>query len=138
MGERSGRGSGRAPNDKASLLELIDNLIAHVNSERGWFNALTLSSVIAAPVSLFFTALILFHPRILGHLLRLAPSLASILIIHLAVNLFLSALWLVIGVKEFKFLSRWNERFRAYFSLKEQLDRELSKEFEPERARAPR
>jgi hypothetical protein len=39
--------------------------------------------------------------------------------------LFISSLWLTVGVREYKFLTRWNSRFRRYFSIKEKLDKEL-------------
>jgi hypothetical protein len=41
-----------------------------------------------------------------------------------------------VGLREHAFLSKWNSRFKKYFSLREQLDKELRKEFEensPER-----
>lgn len=118
--------------EKPSLLELIDNLIYHINSERVWFNALCLSSIIAAPISIFFTVFLLLHPGIINRLLRLQYSMGLLLIFYLILNLFISSLWLVVGLREFRFLAKWNSRFKRYFSLKEQLDRELQREFEEE------
>ena len=118
--------------EKPSLLELIDNLIYHINSERVWFNALCLSSIIAAPISIFFTVFLLLHPGVINRLLRLQYSMGLLLIFYLVLNLFISSLWLIVGLREFRFLAKWNSRFKRYFSLKEQLDRELQREFEEE------
>lgn len=118
--------------EKPSLLELIDNLIYHINSERVWFNALCLSSIIAAPISIFFTIFLLLHPGVINRLLRLQYSMGLLLIFYLILNLFVSSLWLIVGLREFRFLAKWNSRFKRYFSLKEQLDRELQREFEEE------
>jgi hypothetical protein len=57
-------------------------------------------------------------------------------IAYFAVILVVASLWLVVGLREHAFLSKWNSRFKKYFSLREQLDKELRKEFEensPER-----
>jgi predicted RND superfamily exporter protein len=53
-----------------------------------------------------------------------------IFFLYLIIVLLISILWLIVGLKEFKFISKWNERFKKYFTLKEKLDRELQKEFE--------
>jgi len=37
---------------RESLLEIIDNIIYHVNIERAWFNLLCITSIIIAPTSL--------------------------------------------------------------------------------------
>jgi hypothetical protein len=57
------------------------------------------------------------------------PVLGITAIIYFAIVLVVSSLWLIVGLKEFNFISRWNSRFKRYFSLKERLDKELRKEF---------
>jgi len=50
---------------RGNLLEMIDNLVYHINMERIWFNVLCLASIIIAPISLFFTIFMILHPSIL-------------------------------------------------------------------------
>ncbi len=114
---------------EAGLLETIDTLVYHINEERTWFNILVATSILAAPITLFFTLFLLLHRRLLIFIFRLDPSVGIIAIMYFAVILIVASLWLVVGIKEFKFLSKWNSRFRQYFSLKEQLDKELRREF---------
>ena len=116
--------------ERIGLLEMIDNLIDHINTERIWFNVLCLSSIIVAPASLFFTLFILTHPRVLLFLFRIDAAIGMLAMAYLIANLVVSSLWLIIGLKEFRFLSKWNQRFKKYRSLKEHLDRELEKEFQ--------
>lgn len=115
---------------RESLLEVIDNLIYHVNMERMWFNLLCITSMIIAPMSLFFTIFMMLHPGILRLMFRLDFRLSLIAMAYFIINLFVATLWLIVGLKEFRFLSKWSYRFKRYFSLKEQLDKELQKEFE--------
>jgi len=112
-----------------NLIEMIDNLVYHINMERIWFNVLCLTSIIIAPISLFFTIFMILHPGILRLMFRFNFPLGLITMVYFIVNLFVATLWLVVGLKEYRFLSKWSYRFKRYFSLKEQLDKELQSEF---------
>jgi hypothetical protein len=118
--------------ERTNLLEVIDSLIEHVNSQRVWFMALLVSALIVAPIAILFTLLLILHPGIMVRLFRLVPVAASLIMAYLVLTLGMSTLWLIIGLKEYGFLSKWNARFKKYFSLKEQLDRELHKESQTE------
>ena len=114
---------------EAGLLEMIDNLILHINEERTWFNVLIATSILAAPISLLFTLYLLLHRRLVAFIFMRDPVLGITAIIYFVIVLVVSSLWLIVGLKEFNFISRWNSRFKRYFSLKERLDKELRKEF---------
>ena len=114
---------------EAGLLEMIDNLILHINEERTWFNVLIATSILAAPISLLFTLYLLLHRRLVTFIFMRDPVLGITAIIYFAIILVVSSLWLIVGLKEFNFISKWNSRFKRYFSLKERLDKELRKEF---------
>lgn len=129
MGEKMSQDQKGSSQKEAGLLEMIDNLILHINEERTWFNVLIATSVLAAPISLLFTLYLLLHRRLVTFIFMRDPVLGITAIIYFAIILVVSSLWLVVGLKEFKFISRWNSRFKRYFSLKERLDKELRKEF---------
>ncbi|WP_455277517.1 hypothetical protein [[Eubacterium] cellulosolvens] len=116
-------------NNRTNILELIDNLILHINSERLWFNLIVFSSVFIAPVSLLFTIFLVLRGKFLSIIFRVSPLIGFMVIGYFLLNFIIASLWLIVGIKEYRFLSKWNERFKKYFSLKEQIDRELQKEF---------
>ena len=116
-------------NDRTNILELIDNLILHINSERLWFNLIIFSSVFIAPVSLLFTMFLVLRGKFLSIIFRVSPLIGFMVIGYFLLNFIIASLWLIVGIKEYRFLSKWNERFKKYYSLKEQIDRELQKEF---------
>jgi len=74
---------------RESLLEAIDNLIYHVNMERMWFNLLCITSIIIAPISLFFMML---HPGILRLMFRFDFRLGFITMAYFIINLFVATL----------------------------------------------
>jgi membrane protein implicated in regulation of membrane protease activity len=122
--------------EDASLLKMIDDLIYRLNSERIWFQIILIVSLVMAPISLLITLFFLLHPRLLLIVLgfgRFAgPSLGMLMLAYVIVNFVVASLWLAIGIREFRFFRKWDQRFRRYFSLKERLDEELRREFEEE------
>ncbi|MEM2226983.1 MAG: hypothetical protein QXW19_03275 [Candidatus Bathyarchaeia archaeon] len=119
--------------EDVSLLKMIDDLIYRINSERIWFQIILIVSLAMAPVSLLITLFFLLHPKLLFIVLgfgRFAgPSFGMLMLIYVIVNLVVASLWLAVGIREFKFFRKWDQRFRRYFSLKEKLDMELRREF---------
>lgn len=115
--------------ERLSLLELIDQLIYHINEERFWFNFICLSSIVASPVSIAVALYIILHPNILRWVYRLGSFLGSLFVVYLGVNLLASTLWLVLALRELQFLRAWNRRFWRYKALTEQVEREMRRMF---------
>ncbi len=130
MAEKMTQNEQEGGQEEGGLLEMIDALILHINAERTWFNILVLTSILAAPISLFFTLSLLLHRRLVFIIFRVDPILGAISLIYFGIILIVASLWLAVGIREYTFLSKWNSRFKKYFSLKEQLDKELRKEFD--------
>ena len=111
-----------------SLLETVDDLIFHMNDARVRFMILSFSSLIVAPVSIFVAILFIFHPLFLRVLLVRVPTVGIITSLYVTLTAIISAVWLYVGVKEYRFLSRWNNRFKRFVSLREQVDREIARD----------
>jgi hypothetical protein len=52
-------------------------------------------------------------------------DVTTLVMVVVAVSAALATTWLVIGVKEFKFFSKWNQRYSNYKKLQDKLDEEL-------------
>lgn len=114
--------------ERTSLLETVDDLIYHMNDARLTFIVMSLSSFIIAPIAIIVALVFAFHPRFLRLLLIAEPVFGTIFTIYIIFTVIASLIWLYVGLKEYRFLSKWNERFKKYMSLKERIDRELQKE----------
>jgi signal transduction histidine kinase len=114
--------------DRTSLLETVDDLIYHMNDARLTFIVMSLSSFIMAPIAIIVTLVFAFHPALIRLMLIKEPVFGIIFMIYIIFTVISSLIWLYVGLKEYKFLSKWNERFKKYMSLKERIDRELQKE----------
>lgn len=114
--------------ERASLLETIDDLVFHMNDARMLFVILSISSLIIAPIAIVIAIVFIAHPLFLPFLLHKNPFFGVIFFIYIIFVVVLSLVWLYVGLKEYRFLSKWNERFKKYISLKERIDRELQRE----------
>ena len=114
--------------ERASLLKTIDDLIFHMNDARMLFVILSISTFIIAPIAIIVAIAFILHPVLILLILRASPIFGIIFSIYIIFTVIVSLIWLYVGLKEYRFLSRWNERFKKYMSLKERIDRELQRE----------
>jgi len=115
---------------RESILEVLDELIFHLNNTKGIFTLLIISSLILAPIALILGGIFITFPRFLFFLLNRVPDVGIILLVYVVISIIFSSIWLYIGIKEQRFFSKWNNKFRRYMSLKNQIDKELGEEDE--------
>ena len=111
--------------NKTSVVELLDELISHMNTTRSVFKVMILSSFILAPLSLMLAAVFVIHPFFMNRILFRIPEVGFFLLFFIGVSIMLASMWLYIGLSEQRFFSNWDKKFTRYTSLKNQLDKEL-------------
>jgi MFS superfamily sulfate permease-like transporter len=116
--------------NKTSVVELLDELISHMNTTRSMFKVMILSSFILAPLSLMLAAVFVIHPFFMNRILFRIPEVGVFLLIFIGVSIMLASMWLYIGLGEQRFFSNWDKKFSRYTSLKNQLDKELGENTE--------
>jgi uncharacterized membrane protein len=111
---------------KTGVVELLDELISHMNRTRSVFKVMILSSFILAPLSIMLASVFVIHPFFMNRILNRFPDVGVFLLFFIGVSIMLASMWLYIGLSEQRFFSRWDKKFSKYTSLKNQLDKELS------------
>jgi hypothetical protein len=111
--------------DKANVMQLIEELVSHMNSTRGVFKTMIISSFVLAPLCLMLTAVFILHPFFLHRILFRFPNLGIFLIFFIAVSVILASIWLYMGLSERSFFSNWNNKYNRYKLLKSRLDNEF-------------
>lgn len=112
-------------NEKTSIVELLDELISHMNATRNIFKVMILSSFILAPLSLMLASVFVIHPYFMHRILFRFPDIGIFLLFFIGVSIMLASMWLYIGLSEQRFFSNWDKRFGRFTSLKNQVDKEL-------------
>jgi hypothetical protein len=112
-------------NEKTGIVELLDELISHMNATRNVFKIMILSSFILAPLSLMLASVFVIHPFFMHRILFRFPDVGAFLLFFIGVSIMLASMWLYIGLSEQRFFSKWDKRFARFVSLKNQVDKEL-------------
>ena len=111
--------------EKTSIIELLDELISHMNATKNVFKIMILSSFILAPLSLMLASVFVIHPFFMHRILFKFPDVGVFLLFFIGVSIILASMWLYIGLSEQRFFSQWDKRFARFTSLKNQVDKEL-------------
>ena len=111
--------------NKTSIIEVLDELISHMNTTRNVFKVMILSSFILAPLSLILAGVFVIHPFFMHRILFRIPEVGIFLLLFIGVSIMLASMWLFIGLSEQRFFSNWDKKYNRYASLKNQLDKEL-------------
>lgn len=111
--------------EKTTLVELLDELISHMNATKNVFKVMILSSFILAPLSLMLASVFVIHPFFMHRILFRFPDVGVFLMFFIGVSMMLASMWLYIGFREHRFFSNWDKRFTRFTLLKNQVDREL-------------
>lgn len=111
--------------EKTTLVELLDELISHMNATRNVFKIMILSSFILAPLSLMLASVFVIHPFFMHRILFRFPDVGVFLLFFIGVLMMLASMWLYIGLSEHRFFSNWDKRFSRFTSLKNKIDKEL-------------
>ncbi|MFY9795764.1 MAG: hypothetical protein WAK17_21985 [Candidatus Nitrosopolaris sp.] len=114
--------------NKTSVIQLIDELVSHMNRTRGVFKVMILSSFILAPLCLMLTAVFTLHPFFLHRILFRFPHLGIFLLFFIGVSVILASIWLYMGLSERRFFSNWDSKYNRYKLLKRRLDKEFGQE----------
>jgi hypothetical protein len=113
--------------NKPNVIQLIDELVSHINRTRSVFKGMILSSFILAPLCLMLTAVFIIHPFLMHRLLIRFPELGIFILFFIGVSVILASIWLYMGLNERRFFSDWDNKYARYKLLKNQLDNELGK-----------
>ena len=98
----------RKDQNKTSVVELLDELISHMNTTRSVFKVMILSSFILAPLSLMLAAVFVIHPFFMNRILFRIPEVGFFLLFFIGVSIMLASMWLYIGLSEQRFFSNWD------------------------------
>ncbi len=113
--------------NKPNVIQLIDELVSHINRTRSVFKVMILSSFIPAPLCLMLTAVFIIHPFLMHRFLIRFPELGIFLLFFIGVSVILASIWLYMGLNERIFFSDWDNKYARYKLLKNRLDNELGK-----------
>jgi hypothetical protein len=122
MGEENNRTS------RQDILGLMDAFISQIQQIRKILLGMSVSAIVLAPLAIALSIYLLVHPSFFA-VLEIENEFGLVLSILLGAVIIISGIWLVTGVREYRSMNVWKNRYNEYQKEKEELDRRIASRF---------
>jgi hypothetical protein len=112
-----------------NILSLIDSFIEQIFHMRRALYFISISAIILASFAIALSLFLLRHPSFFA-VLELEDEFGLVLSILLGAIIIISVIWIVAGIKQYRFISLWSKRYNDYIKHKDALDRKLASEYD--------
>jgi phosphotransferase system glucose/maltose/N-acetylglucosamine-specific IIC component len=119
----------RPVNSSENILNQLDKLIQRVKSVRKVFLAMSFSTIILAPLSIFLSIYLMLHPSFFK-VLDSNNDFGYVLLFFLGLIISISLTWLVTGLHQYQALKSWNKRYANYLVEKDRIERRIASQYE--------
>jgi hypothetical protein len=113
---------------RSNVLSIIDNFIEQILQIRKTLFGVFLSALILAPLAIGLSVFLLRHPSFLA-VLDIENEFGIVLGILLFAVIIISSIWLLVGIKQYLSINKWNQRYREYNREKQEVDRNIGTKY---------
>ena len=113
---------------RSNVLGIIDNFIEQILQIRKTLFGVFLSALILAPLAIGLSVFLLRHPSFLA-VLDIENEFGIVLGILLFAVIIISSIWLLVGIKQYLSINKWNQRYREYTKEKQEVDRNIATKY---------
>jgi hypothetical protein len=113
---------------RKDILGLMDAFISQIQQIRKILLGMSISAIVLAPLAIALSIYLLVHPSFFA-VLEIENEFGLVLSILLGAVIIISGIWLFTGVREYRSMSVWKERYKEYEKEKEELDRKIASRF---------
>jgi formate hydrogenlyase subunit 3/multisubunit Na+/H+ antiporter MnhD subunit len=110
---------------RADILNLVDSFIDQMSKIRAVLKGVSVSALILAPLAIGLSLFLVSHPSFFAVIDR-ESEFGLILVILLVSVIVISSIWVIIGIRQYRMVTSWNERYSNYVSNKEEIDRKIA------------
>lgn len=110
---------------RADILNLVDSFIDQMSKIRTVLKGVSVSALILAPLAIGLSLFLVSHQSFFAVIDR-ESEFGLILVILLVLVIVISSIWIIIGIRQYRMVTSWNERYSNYVSNKEEIDRKIA------------
>ena len=111
-----------------SIIEVMDGFIDKINQIGKTLLGISISALILAPLAIGLSSYLILHPHFF-FILDEYDEFGIFLAISLVIIIIISVSWLVLGIRQYLMLKSWNKKYSRYIQRKDQIDNQISSEF---------
>ena len=110
------------------ILSLLDNFIDQIHQIRRTLLGVSISALVLSPLAIALSIYLMLHPSFFA-ILEIENEFGLVLSVLLGAVIIISSIWLITGIRQYRSLSSWNNRYKEYIKEKQKLDQMIESQY---------
>lgn len=110
------------------ILSLLDNFIEQIHQIRRTLLGVSISALALSPLAIALSIYLMLHPSFFA-ILEIENEFGLVLSVLLGAVIIISSIWLMTGIRQYRSLSSWNNRYKEYIEEKQKLDKMIESQY---------
>lgn len=110
------------------ILSLLDNFIEQIHQIRSTLLGVSVSALVLSPLAIALSIYLMLHPSFFA-ILEIENEFGLVLSVLLAAVIIISLIWFITGMRQYRSLSSWNNRYKEYIEEKQKLDKMIESQY---------
>lgn len=113
---------------RQDILVLMDSFIEQIQKIRRILIGVSVSAIVLAPLALALSLYLILHPSFFA-VLKIENEFGLILSVLLGAVIVISGIWFFTGIRQYRSMSAWKNRYREYSQQKEEMEKKIASQF---------
>jgi hypothetical protein len=110
------------------ILSLLDNFIEQIHQIRRTLLGVSISALVLSPLAIALSIYLMLHPSFFA-VLEIENEFGVVLAALLSAVIVISSIWLLTGIRQYRSLSSWNNRYKEYIEEKQKIDKMIESQY---------
>ena len=110
------------------ILSLLDNFIEQIHQIRRTLIGVSISALALSPLAIALSIYLMLHPSFFA-ILEIENEFGLVLAALLGAVIVISSIWLITGIRQYRSLSSWNNRYKEYVEEKQKIDKMIESQY---------
>ena len=110
------------------ILSLLDNFIEQIHQIRNTLLGVSVSALVLSPLAIALSIYLMLHPSFFA-ILEIENEFGLVLSVLLGAVIIISSIWLITGIRQYRSLSSWNNRYKEYIEEKQKIDKMIESQY---------
>jgi hypothetical protein len=110
------------------ILSLLDSFIDQIHQIRRTLLGVSISALVLSPLAIALSIYLMLHPSFFA-ILEIENEFGLVLAALLSAVIVISSIWLITGIRQYRSLSSWNNRYKEYVEEKKKIDKMIESQY---------
>jgi hypothetical protein len=110
------------------ILSLLDNFIEQIHQVRNTLLGVSISALVLSPLAIALSIYLMLHPSFFA-ILEIENEFGLVLSVLLGAVIIISSIWFITGIRQYRSLSSWNNRYKEYIEEKQKVDKMIESQY---------